>query len=392
MSKQLDNSRRTGRFSRRQAFRPQAEALEVRSLLSGGSVFLTMPALTRLGAYNVTGSSFNSALVANPPTGVAADSNGNLWVTETAADTVQEVSPAGAILATVALPAGSAPEGITSGPDGNLWVALNGTNFVDQITKAGVITPFALPAGSAPEGITSASGYLWVTLNGTNFIDQISTAGVINPIALAAGTAPTGITGGPNNTVWFTETGTNQIGEITGANTAAPVLANGAVLPAAIAANYTSVGITEGPDSNIWFTMQAANAATLPRIGVINPTTLVVNSIGWQTVAAPATYVPQSITSGPDGNIWFTMRETGAGAVPGPNGNESDRIGVVNVANGTYKVNSQELPSGANFLIAANDLLPFGIADPPLRGAVSAPLTHQSNTLLALKPGGLRFF
>src|SRR5208337_1342941 len=142
MSKQLDNSRRTGRFSRR-GLRPQAEALESRSLLSGGSVFLTMPALTRLGAYNVTGSFFNSAPVANPPTGVAADSNGNLWVTETAANTVQEVSPAGAILKTITgvQGLGAGPVGITSA-GGFIWVAENIAGQVQAInpTSGAVIT------------------------------------------------------------------------------------------------------------------------------------------------------------------------------------------------------------------------------------------------------------
>src|SRR5271157_1730375 len=94
------------------------------------TVFLTMPALTQLGAYNVTGSFLSTIPVTSPPTGVAADSNGNLWVTETAANIVEEVSPppAGTILATVSLTGAAAPKGITLGPDGNMYVAEFGTS------------------------------------------------------------------------------------------------------------------------------------------------------------------------------------------------------------------------------------------------------------------------
>ncbi len=400
MSKQLDNSRRTGRLRRRPAFRPQAEGLEARSLLSSINntlVWFTMPLPTtappngsRIGVIHTDTSGIASALTPNPPVAVPGSNpvgitigpdNTNLWVTESALSQVQEISPSGTVLLTVPLPAGSGPEGITVGPDGNLWVALNTTSFIDMITPAGVVTPFALPAGSGPEGITSSGGFLYATLNTTDFIDQISTAGVITPIALPAGSAPAGITAGPNNTVWFTETGAavNDIGEITATNTAAPVLTTAAFLKTSgkvNPANYVPVGIAEGSDGNIWFTMQVTAAGVaagrLPRIGVIHPNTGVVNSENISAGPGAANWVPVSTTAGPDGNVWFTMRNTVG---------QPDRIGVVNPT--TSVINSAALPVGT--FLAANDTLPFGIyglftPDPP---ATSAPLMNRSNSLLA---------
>ncbi|HKM56060.1 MAG TPA: hypothetical protein VJY33_21820, partial [Isosphaeraceae bacterium] len=317
--------------------------------------------------------------------GVAADSNGNLWVTETAANTVQEVSPAGGILATVALTGAAVPEGITLGPDGNMYVAEFGTNAVEEIsptTHALVGAPIAVNAG--PEGITSAGGSLWVTNSTADTVQEISPAthGLAATIGgLTAGAAPTGITAGPNNTVWFTETGAgvNDIGEI---NTAAPALITATVLATSgkvNPANYVPVGIAEGSDGNIWFTMQVTAAGAglgrLPRIGVIHSSnTLVVNSENISAGPGAANWVPVSTTAGPDGNVWFTMRNTAVPAQP-------DRIGVVQPT--TSVINSAALPVGT--FLAANDTLPFGIyglstPDPP---ATSAPLMNRSNSLLA---------
>jgi virginiamycin B lyase len=366
-----------------------------------------MPALApnRLGAYNVTGSFFGSTaniLAASNPVGVAADSNGNLWVTESATNTVQEVSPAGAILATVPL-VGTVPLGITRGSDGMMYVADSGSGQVEEINPTtGLLVGVPLAIGGTPEGIASAGPFLWVTQNTGNSVQQVGN-GLVLGVAIAAGippgAAPTGIAAGPGgNTVWFTETGggVNDIQDITGANTAVPVLGP-FTLPrvgagAINAANYVPVGITLGSDGAMWFTLQTTAPAVPapPLIGRIGPTGAV-TSIGWQRVPVPAAYQPVSITSGPDGNLWFTMRATltGGAVVGGANGNTADRIGVVNLRTGV--VNSQELPSGADFLFAANDLFPFGIADPP--AAKSAPVhSGTSGSTLASKPGGLRFF
>ncbi len=409
MSKQLDNSQRTGRFSRRLALRPQAEALESRSLLNGTPfVWLTMPALTRLGAYNVntpsaTATGFNSTPVAaaSNPVGVALDHSGNIWVTEANIAQVQEFNTAGANLHNVPLTGPAA--GITVGADGMIYVAEPGTGLVEEINPnlAVPIVVNGVFVGGTPEGITHVGSFLWVTQNTTSSVQELGTEPLVlvnAPIPVGAG--PTGIAFGPNNTVWFTEIGINDIGEIAFANTAAPVptlFALPRVGPSAISVlNYTPVGIAEGSDGNMWFTLQTTAAGDLalvpPLIGVIHfPNTAVVNTQTWQRVGGAATYEPVSIAAGPDGNVWFTMEATGRGLVGGPNGNLSDRIGVVNVANGTDVINSQELPNGADFLNPAFSLLPFGIAaDPTL--PKSAPVTHQSNTLLASRPGGLRFF
>ena len=67
--------------------------------------------------------------------------------------------------------------------------------------------------------------------------------------------------------------------------------------------------LTTGPDGNIWFT------ASDNQVGMIDPTTGTITSFSTPTADSN----PAAITTGPDGNLWFT--ETGA-----------DQIGTINPA------------------------------------------------------------
>jgi streptogramin lyase len=89
--------------------------------------------------------------------------------------------------------------------------------------KAGKIREFATPTPySDPFAITTGpDGNLWFTELIGDKIGRITTSGVITeyiiPTSGVSGSEPHGITAGPRNTnkVWFTETATSMIGEIT---------------------------------------------------------------------------------------------------------------------------------------------------------------------------------
>jgi streptogramin lyase len=59
-------------------------------------------------------------------------------------------------------------------------------------------------------------------------------------------------------------------------------------------ANSDPVSITTGPDGNLWFTEEQVD-----KIGMINPTTHVIEEFPIPT----ANSGPQGITTGPDGNL-----------------------------------------------------------------------------------------
>src|SRR5271157_3347017 len=181
MIKLFDNSRRTGRLSRRPAFRPQAEALESRNLLNG---------------------SINNTLV---------------WFTENTANRIGVIHTDTSVINSAALPPGSAPKGITVGPDGNVWFALSGLNRIGVIhPDTSVINTIALPSGRSPNEITvGPDGNLWFTeVNDAGAAPIAPGIGMINPVtsaitefALPAGSYPHGITAGSDGNVWFTDSG-----------------------------------------------------------------------------------------------------------------------------------------------------------------------------------------
>lgn len=99
--------------------------------------------------------------------------------------------------------------------------------------------------------------------------------------------------------------------------------------PPGSAGNFASLGgITTGPDGNLWFTERFAN-----QIGRITPDG---SSIA-EFAVATADAGPDAITAGPDGNLWFTEM----------NVSQIGRIGIAGAP-----VREFEIPSGASSITA----------------------------------------
>jgi streptogramin lyase len=97
---------------------------------------------------------------------------------------------------------------------------------------------------------------------------------------------PDGIVTGPDDALWFTDTGNDVIGRITTRGKYTLQMPAGAEL---------SDGITVGPDGNLWFTLEQSYGG----IGRITPAGVVT------LFADPGGSFPQGITSGPDNALWF---------------------------------------------------------------------------------------
>ncbi len=125
---------------------------------------------TLAGQAGMTGSldGFGSQARFNAPYGVAVDSAGNVYVSDSANDTIRKITPDGVVSTLAGLPgyAGSTdgngndarfwnPQGLAVDDRGNIYVADTGNNTVRKITPTGVVTTLAGLAGGS--GATDGS-------------------------------------------------------------------------------------------------------------------------------------------------------------------------------------------------------------------------------------------
>jgi virginiamycin B lyase len=175
------------------------------------------------------------------------------------------------------------PFGITKGPDGNMWFTDYDADAIGRITPDGTITEFSA-------GITRPT-----------FPTSFDSARV----------SPREIVTGSDGNLWFTEQNADRIGRITPDGTISEFGAGITPSPNQSLPRHDPYvkaepwAITKGPDGNVWFTEDQAN-----RIGRITPDgTITEFPIEPPIFDADGDYRyvgPDAITTGPDGNLWYT--------------------------------------------------------------------------------------
>ena len=144
--------------------------------------------------------------------GIAADSGGNVYVADTANNTIRKVSPAGVVTTLAGDPSaatGSAdgtglaarfryPQGVAVDSAGTVYVADTVNNTIRKVTSAGVVSTLAGAAGAwgyqdgtgtvarfwQPTGVAvDSAGDLYVADFGNTMIRKVTSAGVVTTLA-----------------------------------------------------------------------------------------------------------------------------------------------------------------------------------------------------------------
>ena len=282
------------------------------------------------------------------PEGITTGPDGALWFANDAGDSIGRITTAGAVTNFTGNGIDN-PEGITSGPDGALWFTNYGDNSIGRITTAGVVTNYTGTGIDEPNGITTGpDGALWFTNDGNNSIGRITTAGVVTNYTGIGIDNPQSITTGSDGALWFINDNAKNTFSI------------GRITTAGVVTNYTGTGIntprdiTSGPDGALWFTNsfgpscchgqrvdredhhvgkgfhlhgarhqtpgQGSPPAPTGRCG--SPMTETTRArLGGSPRPGPspfsrATHVgPGSITTGPDGALWFDNSNNEVGRI-----------------------------------------------------------------------------
>jgi virginiamycin B lyase len=134
----------------------------------------------------------------------------------------------------------------------------------------------------------------WVCLLSLSTAPAWATAGTVTEFPVK--NSPVNITTGPDGALWFTECAFQQTGQCTANGTVGRITTAGVITEFHInTTNSDPVGITTGPDGNLWFTLRLGN--TIERItpsGAIS---------GFAIPTANSR--SEGITVGSDGNVWF---------------------------------------------------------------------------------------
>lgn len=265
---------------------------------------------------------------------------GCLALSLTAAASAAAATPPGTITRfSAGLSPASSPQWITAGPDGALWFTGDSAPSIGRITARGVVTDASAGRDLSTRGITVGSdGNLWITVvpgpgQSNPSILKVTPAGAITNFmdGLYGGDELGAITAGPDGNLWFTDGGYAGFSPFTGAPiTIAPHI--GTITTAGVVSHLLGApsllqqkqagsgragapsGVTVGPDGNVWFSVRgdlAIQATSYTPVGRLTPTGVYTLFDGLQV---PGPYSDAtSITSGPDGNMWFAIQGAGKG-------------------------------------------------------------------------------
>ena len=236
--------------------------------------------------------------------------DGQWWMPPFSGNTIDRVTTAG-VDSPLQLSSDVLDPHITAGSDGNLWMSdlsVGSNGGFDKISTTGTLLA-TYPDSDTPFFVTlGPDGNVWYTLN-AHEIGRITPAGVITHFAWP-GEFPGPIISGPDGDLWVS--GDNEdfqhfqavIGRVTpsGTITTFPVPA----FPDPLVGNTGEPdSLTAGPDGNVWYADVLDGV-----IGRITPGGVVTQ------FATPRGVEPADIAAGPDGNLWFTGSVEGSSLAP----------------------------------------------------------------------------
>lgn len=240
---------------------------------------------------------FTAGLGGARPETIMVGPDGNLWFTgATGSPAIGFATPDGEITA-FHLP-GKLWDAV-GGLDGNVWFTYGGDGVMPAIGRVvlkegggAVITLFhnGLAAASHPYKIVAAqNGSLWFSDRGdsTSAIGRVSMSGEINEFS--AGIDPEGgvwdIAAGPTGDIWFTDPPGDDVGRVS---------PQGQITEFGEDELIDPLYITSGSDGNMWFTYEDG-------IGKISPSGAITRLEGGLSPSAS----PREIVSAPSGSLWF---------------------------------------------------------------------------------------
>ena len=201
-------------------------------------------------------------------------------------------------------------DSIADGPDGNMWTS-DGSRRVFELTTAGKMSQFTIPGAGATAVVQSmASGpaggtTVWFADYSDRILGRVTVGSTptvatfpVPDIENGHLAQPAGVAAGPDGNMWFTDRGSDYVGDIT------PLLAN--ITEYAIPTDSTRIaqGDVVLPNGLMFFAESGIGKIAYVQISSLQPS--LTNSITELAVPGAKPGDLRFITASPDGNVWFT--------------------------------------------------------------------------------------
>jgi sugar lactone lactonase YvrE len=124
----------------------------------------------------------------NNPSGVAVDSQDNVYVADTGNNVVRKIAAGTNVVSTFAS-GFSSPEGIATDSAGNVYVADTGHNAVDLITTTGAVSTIATGFNGPNALVVDSAGNVYVSDFKNDVIKKLTKSGTSYAVTTLAGTA-----------------------------------------------------------------------------------------------------------------------------------------------------------------------------------------------------------
>jgi len=291
------------------------------------------------------------------PYATAVRPDGSIWITEEAANKIGHLNPKSGEFKEYPLgdERNVAPHGLVADQNGNIWFAANSGGFIGKLEpNTGKLVAFKMPDPKAtdPESLVfDSKGVLWFTVQNANMVGKLDPAsGTITLKQVPSPNArPTGILVLKRGIVMFAEPGAGKIGSIvpdtfeirelplppgtrsrriaiapdentlyftdyTGGNLGKLDISIGALImfPTPGGSDSSPYGLAITPDGTVWYCETGNQPANIIRFSPGSSTFS-------RTPIPFATSVVHSMTSAPDGRVYFAS-------------SDGDKVGAVEVS------------------------------------------------------------
>jgi virginiamycin B lyase len=297
-----------------------------------GDLYFTQPHVDKIGRISTDGVyKLYSMPSGSYPHGLRFDANGDLWTSFEELDQIAKIDPlSGEVLDTISVAFPSAemgavgPHGLAIDSDGNIWYAGKPGDVVGKVNPVTrVNTQFQVQSGDhvpKQQGELGANSPIniyvddqnqaWYVNLLTNSIGRVSTSGQISTFAITGRSTnnarPINVFQGPDGYIWVTQEGDNSASLASDS-----VAANGGIarfdpltssfINYAQPENKGAGGWLGAEPDTLWFQYQE-NALVRIEVG----TSGITSQKDYPLPVLESKRTGHRITSGPDGNMWFT--------------------------------------------------------------------------------------